>query len=158
MSGAARRIRAQRTRCTHSDAACPAFLSPQARNKGRISRYLANKCSIASRIDCFAEESTAAFGNKLREQVEQRLAFYDKGVPPSKNIAMMQAAIAEAGFGGAPAGEKPKKSKKDKEKKSKRHEAKGMDVDEEEAPKAKKEKKEKKAKKEKVKAVADDSD
>ena len=25
-----------------------------AKNKGRISRYLANKCSIASRIDCFA--------------------------------------------------------------------------------------------------------
>ncbi len=23
------------------------------KNKGRISRYLANKCSIASRIDCF---------------------------------------------------------------------------------------------------------
>jgi RNA processing factor Prp31 len=23
-------------------------------NKGRISRYLANKCSIASRIDCFS--------------------------------------------------------------------------------------------------------
>jgi nucleolar protein 56 len=23
-------------------------------NKGRISRYLANKCAIASRIDCFA--------------------------------------------------------------------------------------------------------
>ena len=25
-----------------------------AQNKGRISRYLANKCSIASRIDCFS--------------------------------------------------------------------------------------------------------
>ena len=25
-----------------------------AKNKGRVSRYLANKCSIASRIDCFA--------------------------------------------------------------------------------------------------------
>ena len=24
------------------------------KNKGRISRFLANKCSIASRIDCFA--------------------------------------------------------------------------------------------------------
>ena len=66
-------------------------------------RYLANKCSIASRIDCFADESTAVFGTKLREQVEQRLAFYDKGVPPKKNIEMMKAAIEEAGFGGAPA-------------------------------------------------------
>ena len=26
------------------------------KNKGRISRYLANKCSIASRIDCFTGE------------------------------------------------------------------------------------------------------
>ena len=42
----------------------------QQKNKGRISRYLANKCSIASRIDCFAEETTDVFGIKLREQVE----------------------------------------------------------------------------------------
>lgn len=28
-----------------------------AKNKGRISRYLANKCTIASRIDCFAGET-----------------------------------------------------------------------------------------------------
>merc|ERR1712090_103775 len=44
-----------------------------AKNKGRISRYLANKCSIASRIDCFSEESTTVFGSKLKEQVEDRL-------------------------------------------------------------------------------------
>lgn len=25
-----------------------------AKNKGRMARYLANKCSIASRIDCFS--------------------------------------------------------------------------------------------------------
>ncbi len=31
----------------------------QARNKGRISRYLANKCSIASRIDCFSGRSSS---------------------------------------------------------------------------------------------------
>merc|ERR1712162_83166 len=28
------------------------------KNKGRISRYLANKCSLASRIDCFADNHT----------------------------------------------------------------------------------------------------
>lgn len=33
------------------------------------SRYLANKCSIASRIDCFMEASTDAFGKKLKDQV-----------------------------------------------------------------------------------------
>ena len=40
-----------------------------AKNKGRISRYLANKCSIASRIDAFSEEATTVFGSKLKEQV-----------------------------------------------------------------------------------------
>ncbi|KAK6920546.1 Nop domain [Dillenia turbinata] len=64
-----------------------------ARNKGRIARYLANKCSIASRIDCFAEQNTTIFGEKLREQVEERLDFYDKGIAPRKNIDVMKAAI-----------------------------------------------------------------
>merc|ERR1712137_172717 len=44
-----------------------------AKNKGRISRYLANKCSIACRIDNFSDEPTSKFGDKLKEQVEQRL-------------------------------------------------------------------------------------
>jgi nucleolar protein 56 len=60
------------------------------RNKGRISRYLANKCSIASRIDCFMDANTSAFGEKLKEQVEERLRFYEEGVAPRKNLAVMQ--------------------------------------------------------------------
>ncbi|KAF8390613.1 hypothetical protein HHK36_025140 [Tetracentron sinense] len=97
------------------------------RNKGRMARYLANKCSIASRIDCFsgncsslfqivqlvspsslimeflldnllhhhvnADLNTTAFGEKLREQVEERLEFYDKGIAPRKNIDVMKAAL-----------------------------------------------------------------
>merc|ERR1711903_101559 len=57
-----------------------------AKNKGRISRYLANKCSIASRIDSFSEEPTNLYGEKLKEQVEERLRFYDTGAAPRKNI------------------------------------------------------------------------
>merc|ERR1719160_1621456 len=50
------------------------------KNKGRISRFLANKCSISARIDAFMEGfTTEAFGRKLREQVEERLRFYDEG-------------------------------------------------------------------------------
>lgn len=64
-----------------------------ARNKGRMARYLANKCSIASRLDCFLDKSTTTFGEKLREQVEERLDFYDKGVAPRKNLDVMKAAI-----------------------------------------------------------------
>merc|ERR1712071_9434 len=67
-----------------------------AKNKGRISRYLANKCSIASRIDCFSETSTEVYGNKLREQVEDRPKFYESGDIPRKNVEVMQEAITEA--------------------------------------------------------------
>jgi hypothetical protein len=84
-----------------------------AKNKGRISRYLANKCAIASRIDSFADGSTAAFGTKLKDQVEQRLAFYDTGAAPEKNLDVMRGIIAslETKKGGD-ASEKKKKKKK----------------------------------------------
>ncbi|XP_075049767.1 nucleolar protein 56 [Mixophyes fleayi] len=67
-----------------------------AKNKGRISRYLANKCTIASRIDCFSEIPTSVFGDKLREQVEERLAFYETGEAPRKNLDVMKEAQQEA--------------------------------------------------------------
>ncbi|XP_069833188.1 nucleolar protein 56 [Dendropsophus ebraccatus] len=67
-----------------------------AKNKGRISRYLANKCTIASRIDCFSEIPTPVFGDKLREQVEERLAFYETGEAPRKNLEVMKEAAQEA--------------------------------------------------------------
>lgn len=67
-----------------------------AKNKGRISRYLANKCSIASRIDCFSEETCNVFGTKLREQVEDRLKFYESGDIPRKNVDVMHEALLEA--------------------------------------------------------------
>lgn len=56
-----------------------------AKHKGRISRYLANKCSMASRIDSFSdvpENGTGIsniYGQKLKEQVEERLEFYKTG-------------------------------------------------------------------------------
>merc|ERR1712203_616747 len=67
----------------------------QQKNKGRISRYLANKCSIASRIDCFSDEASTVFGEKLRDQVEERLAFLTEGTKPRKNLEVMQEAIKE---------------------------------------------------------------
>merc|ERR1711975_174227 len=63
------------------------------KNKGRISRYLANKASIASRIDSFSEEATTIFGEKLRDQVEERLTFLTEGTKPRKNLEVMQEAI-----------------------------------------------------------------
>lgn len=72
-------------------------------NKGRISRYLAAKCSIAARIDCFADPidtlsgpiTTNIYGKKLREQVENRLRFYEAGEIPIKNQIVMEEAKLE---------------------------------------------------------------
>ncbi|PRW20780.1 Nucleolar 56 [Chlorella sorokiniana] len=123
------------------------------RNKGRISRYLANKCSIASRIDCFLETNTDAFGQKLKDQVEERLRFYEEGVAPRKNLDVMKEVISTLGDAageGEPAGEGKKKKEK-KEKKDKKRKA---DAAEEEAPAAAEEKAEKKKKKKKKEAAA----
>merc|ERR1712216_439332 len=47
----------------------------QQKNKGRVSRYLANKISIGSRIDCFSDFNTKVYGERMRDQVEERLTF-----------------------------------------------------------------------------------
>merc|ERR1711916_77499 len=117
------------------------------KNKGRISRYLANKCSIASRLDCFLDEPTNKYGEKLKEQVEERLKFYDTGVAPRKNVDVMKEVYDELN----PEGEK-KKSKKDKKKKKKSKDVEEDDEmnsesDEEEEEEKKKKKKSKKDKK-----------
>ena len=58
------------------------------KDKGRISRFLANKCSIATRIDCFTDEPSREYGEKLREQVEERLQYFEQSAnskPPVAN-------------------------------------------------------------------------
>jgi RNA processing factor Prp31 len=140
-----------------------------AKNKGRISRYLANKCAIATRIDSFTDEPTNLYGQKLRDQVEERLKFYETGAAPRRNIDVMEEVAKELGKS-APAKEAEsknedvemktstpstdkKKKKKDKKRKSEDiHEAEGSDAeaaeddkaDRKSAKKAKKDKKKKK--------------
>ena len=67
-----------------------------AKNKGHISWYLANKCSIASWVDCFSEVPTSVFEEKLWEQVEERLSFYETGEIPWKNLDVMKEAMVQA--------------------------------------------------------------
>merc|ERR1711957_875178 len=67
----------------------------QQKNKGRISRYLANKCAIASRVDCFSDAPTSKFGESLKEQMEERLKFLGSGVKPRKNKEVMGKVIDE---------------------------------------------------------------
>jgi len=136
------------------------------KNKGRISRYLANKCAIASRVDCFSENPTSKFGDTLKEQMEERLKFLSSGTKPRKNKDAMNEVIEELkkeglffgdkvrvkkGDGDAEASEeeepkKDKKSKKDKKDKKRKHSEVAEDSDDEvkEAEKPKKKKKSKK--------------
>ncbi|EFJ45369.1 hypothetical protein VOLCADRAFT_105910 [Volvox carteri f. nagariensis] len=128
------------------------------RNKGRISRYLANKCSIASRIDCFMDAATNVFGEKMREQVEERLRFYEEGVAPRKNANVMGEAmevlktqLATEEEDGA-----EKKKKKDKKEKRKREASEpAEDVPAEDGVKEEKKKKKKKSVAEAEPAVED---
>jgi nucleolar protein 56 len=142
------------------------------KHKGRISRFLANKCSIASRIDCYSENPTPKFGEALRVQVEERLNFFETGAPPSKNADAIRKVLDALALEeedddemhvDAPAfttlEAEPKKEKKKKRK------IESMDVDEDEEDShsskrvklSKEEKKAlKKAKKEQAKAEAAD--
>jgi len=151
-----------------------------AKNKGRISRYLANKASIASRIDSFTEgEGTSKFGEVLRGQVEERLNFYETGVKPRKNTDVMHETLEELKSEGLyvygkDEAETPKKSKKDKRKsdamevdsqtpskKSKKEKKAAAPVEEEEeetAKPSKKSKKEKTPKSKKSAAVEEDGE
>ena len=81
------------------------------KNKGKISRYLANKCAIASRVDCFSEAPTAKFGDSLKMQVEERLKFLASGVKPRKNKDAMSEVLAELKADGLFYGDKVKVTK-----------------------------------------------
>lgn len=49
-------------------------------------------------LDYFSTETpTTVFGDKLRSQVEERLAFFESGETPRKNIDVMKEALAEVG-------------------------------------------------------------
>lgn len=85
------------------------------KNRGRIARYLANKCSIASRIDCFTETPLRIFGEKLRQQVEDRLVYFTTGKEPKKNLDVMREALEETAHMLANM-EKERKEKKKKRK------------------------------------------
>ena len=97
-----------------------------AKNKGRISRYLANKCSIATRIDAFSDEPSRLYGEKLRDQVEERLKFYETGAAPRRNIDVMQDVAKQLKVDSGDASDEDmaevktpsKKSKKEKKRKS----------------------------------------
>eukprot|EP00540_Astrosyne_radiata_P010476 CAMPEP_0116865810 /NCGR_PEP_ID=MMETSP0418-20121206/25668_1 /TAXON_ID=1158023 /ORGANISM="Astrosyne radiata, Strain 13vi08-1A" /LENGTH=417 /DNA_ID=CAMNT_0004501351 /DNA_START=178 /DNA_END=1431 /DNA_ORIENTATION=- len=115
-----------------------------AKNKGRISRYLANKCAIATRIDSFSDEPSRLYGEKLRDQVEERLKFYETGAAPRKNLDVMEevakelkAARSDAtgedrgvrmDYADTPSSKKGKKGGKKKKEKKRKSDASARDV------------------------------
>lgn len=65
------------------------------KNKGRISRYLANKASTAARIDCFGDVSTTRFGEVMKKQVEERMEFLKSGKVPQTNEEALKEVMEE---------------------------------------------------------------
>ena len=136
----------------------------QQKNKGRISRYLANKCAIASRVDCYSEAPTNKFGESLKDQMEERLKFLSSGTKPRKNKEVMgdvieelkkeglfygdKVRVAKEDGGNSDSDEEPVKKKKDKKDKKKDKKRKHSEItkDDEEVPEEKPKKKKKKSK------------
>jgi len=114
------------------------------KNKGKISRYLANKCAIAARVDSFSETPTSKFGESLKEQVEERLKFVQSGTKPRKNKEAMGEIINELKQEGLYFGDKIRVTKAEGD-----EAVSAGAVSDEEPVKEKKSKKEKKEKKEK---------
>merc|ERR1711870_18709 len=149
-----------------------AITAAQGKAKGKISRVLANKASMATRIDCFMDQRTNAYGKAFRQQVEDRLLFIKEGKVPPKNVDVMtkvalQLEIDAMSDSDDSDGEtttstkKKKKKKKEesdsdsdedsdlemekkKDKKKKKRKLEEADSEEEDAPKKKKRKKDKK--------------
>lgn len=46
-------------------------------------------------LTSFSDQPTTIFGQKLKDQVEERLSFFESGEMPRKNIEVMQEAISE---------------------------------------------------------------
>lgn len=111
------------------------------KNKGKISRYIANKLAIAARFDQFALIPNTKVGGALKDQVEERLRFFSSGEKPKTNRDVMKDVLEELKDEGlyVTAEESDKAEKEDAE----------VDDDKAEKKKKKKAKKDKKAKKRK---------
>jgi len=119
-----------------------------AKSKGKISRYLANKCAIAARVDCFSEAPTSKFGESLKVQIEDRLKFVTNGTKPRKNKEAMDEVLQELRDEGLYYGDKVRVKKEDQSDAEAGDES-AEEVTEKKSKKDKKDKKEKKDKKRK---------
>lgn len=69
---------------------------------------------------CITDQPTTLFGEKLKDQVEERLKFYETGEAPRKNAVVMEEAMSELKKlqeEVAPSSEKKKKKKRERKEK-----------------------------------------
>lgn len=65
------------------------------KDKGKISRCVANCCSLISNIDSFSDKPTTLYGEMFKNHVEERIKFYETGKPPRKNMDVMREVIEQ---------------------------------------------------------------
>ncbi|KAK1443315.1 nucleolar protein Nop56/Nop58 [Babesia gibsoni] len=118
------------------------------KHKGRAARYLANKCALAARLDCFCDVNSNIYGKHMVDLLGRRMEYLAGGPAHETSMDMMRAATEEykaykdqiasekrkRGEGGkAAAGEAAPKEKTKKAKKPKVEKAadkeQGADVD-----------------------------
>jgi len=110
------------------------------KDKGKISRFLANKCALAARLDQHLINPTNRFGIAMKKQVDDRLESLAKGTRTEKNQDVIEEVLAELKAENlyVECEMKKKKSKKEKKvskdkkkdkKKKKKRSASEMDVE-----------------------------
>ena len=59
-------------------------------NRGRMCRFIANKCSLAARIDSFHSDRTDAFGKELRKLIDKKVASARSDLPVETTHDLLQ--------------------------------------------------------------------
>jgi len=65
------------------------------KDKGKISRFLANKCALAARLDQHLINPTNRFGLAMKKQVEDRLQALASGEKTDRNLDVMEEVLQE---------------------------------------------------------------
>ena len=65
------------------------------KDKGKISRFLANKCALAARLDQHLINPTNRFGLAMKKQVDDRLDSLAKGTRTEKNQDIIEEVLKE---------------------------------------------------------------
>jgi nucleolar protein 56 len=65
------------------------------KDKGKISRFLANKCALAARLDMHLINPTNRFGLAMKKQVDDRLDSLAKGTRTEKNQDVIEEVLNE---------------------------------------------------------------